>query len=51
MNQSFKFKRDTTLVVGDTDFQYNLQTASSAFNIYPFAKSVHKVQVRHLRST
>jgi hypothetical protein len=37
VDQAFKLKvkRDSTLVVG-TNGQYDLQTASSAFNVYPF---------------
>jgi hypothetical protein len=41
VDQAFKrkFKRDTTLVVS-TGGQFDLQTASSAFNVYPFTTTV-----------
>jgi hypothetical protein len=41
VNQAFKkkSKRDTTLVVS-TGGQFDLQTASSSFNVYPFTSTV-----------
>ena len=37
VSQSLKIKRDTTLTVS-TNGQYDLQSASSSFNVHPFTK-------------